>query len=224
MAWSFGDFLREHVIESAPVPQPTTDTSAESAKKTADPVVSIAMNTMSTPALSMPISADGSLTAGFTEKLKSKLAVSPSFSVVQIFMDNLTALTEVIPEEGNRFRAALKVSEKHGVSIQALMDAYQAMFEILDGEASKFSGRMGSQKDAEIGSREAQIAEINTAIEAKNAEIKALMENRDAIAIAVVEQNAKLNTAIVSFEGAQSAVRGEITDAMNKLKIYFGAK
>jgi predicted nucleic acid-binding Zn-ribbon protein len=91
----------------------------------------------------------------------------------------------------------------------------------LENEATSFKGVVEQQKANDVGSREKQVQQINAAIEAKNKEIQGLMEQRDGIATDIIAAKTKLGAAEASFEGAISSLQAEVSDSLQKLRIYF---
>lgn len=177
---------------------------------------------------SMPIgtnvSADANLTATYVGKLREKFGTSVFNSILTQFSSTMESLSEAIPEEGNRFRASLKVLGKQsGVSPEQLTEAYNSLLAVLDTEATKFKGSVEKQRSSEVDAREQQVQSINSQIEAKNKEIQTLMGQRDGIATDIVEAKTKLGAIVVSFEGAVTALHSEVSDSIQKLRIYFPA-
>ena len=157
----------------------------------------------------------------FTEKLRGKFLTSPFASIIEQLRTTVEGLSEDIPSEGNRYRAAFKLLKSQaGVDIAKLTEAYKSLIGILDAEATKFGKALEAQKATEVDSRESQVNSINAQIEQKNNEIGQLMNQRDEIATAIVDQKTKLGAAQASFEGAQTTLRSEINDQLTKLTIY----
>jgi len=167
---------------------------------------------------STPNPGDSTVTNAFIEKLKSKYATSPLYPVIEQFTTSLESLGDFIPEEGNRFRAALK--QLKGIDSPKLAEAYQSLIKVLEGEATKFSTVLTEQRSNEIGSREATIKNINSQIETKNNEMKSLMEQRDTVAGEIVSTKTKLDTAENSFEGAVATLRGQLEDSVRKVTMF----
>lgn len=164
--------------------------------------------------------ADPAMSSGFVEKLRGKYSTSPLYPVIEQFGNAVEAMSEV-PEEGSRFRAALKFLQKQsGIDATKLTDAYGSLVAVLDSEAAKFCKALEQQKATEVDTREQEVASINAQIESKNKEIAGLMQNRDQVAGQIVEQKTRLGATQASFEGAQAQLHAELQDALNKLHVY----
>ena len=120
------------------------------------------------PVASTPImtgAVDANLTASFVQKLHDKLANSPFNAVLNQFQSTMESLAEAIPEEGNRFRAAMKVLAKQtNTSPEQLTQAYSSLLGVLETEKSKFDGARSQQKVFEVDSRDKQVQAINQQI------------------------------------------------------------
>ena len=163
------------------------------------------------------ISADANLTTGFVAKLREKFTASAFAGVLMQFSSTLEALTEDTPEEGKRFRMAIKVTK---LSPEQLGEAYNSLLAVLDTEYTKFKGSVEQQKVREVDARHMQAESINQQIESKNKEIEQLMTQRDGINTDIVAAKTKLSAATVSFEGAVTSLQAEVNDSLQKLRIY----
>jgi hypothetical protein len=167
---------------------------------------------------------DSTLATGFIEKLKGKYSSSPHNPIVEQFAATIESLQEFIPEEGNRFRAALKQLQKtQGFDSTALSGAYQSLIGVLQAEATKFGQIISAQREQEISNREKGVSALQQQIELKNKEIADLMTQRDTVAGEIVVQKTKLDTAENTFEGAVNTLRGSIEDQLRKIQLYIPA-
>lgn len=157
---------------------------------------------------------DPALNSSFIEKLRTKFSNSPLYPVTVSFNKLLGTLQEFIPEEGQRFRAALKQLE--GVDADKLREAYASFSVVLDTETNSFGKALAQRKEAEVTAREQSVEQIN-------AQIKVLMDKRDGIAGEIVQARTKMSAADSSFQGAIVTLRYEIEDTVRKLNIYVPA-
>jgi hypothetical protein len=169
-------------------------------------------------------SPDVNLSASMVAKLREKFAASPYNAVLTQFAATMDSLSEAIPEEGNRFRAAMKVMGKQtNLTPDQLGDAFNSLLAVLDGESGKFKQQIDAMKTREIDARDQNVQQINATIESKNKEIQTLMQQRDDIATEIIAAKTKVGATVASFEGAVSALQSEVNDSLQKLKIYFPA-
>lgn len=224
--------LKHLVIEEDPnAAQPEPTPVAQSQRASGIPGIPGIPGLPSTPAPALPVTfptaipngtSDANLTATFVGKLREKFGTAPSAALLTQFTSTLESLAEAIPEEGSRFRAALKVlAKQNGVTSDQLTDAFNGLLSVLDSEAGKFSALVDKQKSQEVDARDTQVQQINAQIEGKNKEIEALMSQRDGIAMDIVAAKTKLGAATASFEGAVSSLKAEVGDSLQKMRIYF---
>jgi archaellum component FlaC len=164
--------------------------------------------------------ADANLTATFVGKLREKFATSAFAGLLTQFTSTLEALTEDTPEEGKRFRMAIKVTK---LTPDQLVEAYNSLLSVLDQEAGKFKARVDQQTVAEVDARDQQAKQIDSQIEGLNKQIEALAQQRDGILTDKVAAKSKLAAASVSFEGAVNSLQAEVNDSLQKLRIYLPA-
>jgi hypothetical protein len=150
----------------------------------------------------------------FVTSLRGKLAASPTSATIASFFTIAESLAEAIPDEGGRFRAALKTLAKtQNITQQQLADAFTTLIGVLDGEVNKTASAIQEKTAKEVTARENSIDGINKQIED-------LSKQRDQLATAVIEQRNEIGLAQSSFATAVSTLKAEINDSLNKLRIY----
>jgi len=236
----FLDKMKHLVVEDDPnavkeAPAATTPVAAQP-QPTSRPIAGIPgipgipgiTGIQSQPVQAAPVHVDGNvqaapddnLTQTYVGKLREKFATSPYSATLNQFMTTMESLSEDLPQEGSRFRAALKVMQS---SPDKLIEAFNSLLTVLDNEAKKFQSSVAAQKTNEVDAREGQVQQINAQIENKNKEIQSLMEQRDGIATDIVTAKKKLGAISASFEGAVASLQSEVGDSLQKLRIYFPA-
>jgi hypothetical protein len=193
--------------------------------------VTPAQPTFAAPSFTSPVattpvtvSVDANLAGQYVAKLREKFTASPYSGVLTQFAATLDSLVEAIPEEGARFRAAMKVLAKQtNLTPEQLTAAYQSLIDILEGEAGKFQQGVGQMQAKEVTSREQNVQQINAAIESKNKEIQDLMQQRDQIGTDIVAAKQSIGGKVASFEGAVNSLRSEVNDTLQRLRIFFPA-
>jgi hypothetical protein len=222
---TLGNFAKEYLFEGGGDGEEATSASAQAAPaRTATPTtaprptatVPVSVTPITTPVAVPASGAD----ENFVQKLRVKMAASPSSATIQAFTASLDSLAEFIPEEGQRFRAAAKQLLASGVNAGSLSDAYSALFGILDTEAQGFTTVVQQRTADQITARESQIETINASILDKQNEITGLMQQRDSISNEILQQKTKIATIQAGFEGAVRLLRSEVEDIVRKLKIY----
>jgi hypothetical protein len=166
-----------------------------------------------------PVTADANLASQMAAKLREKFTASPYNAILSNFASTLTGLAEDIPEEGRRFRAALKLQSN--VTVEQLTAAYQSLNEVLESEVGKFQQSVGQLQTKEVTTREQQVQQIDTTIQTKNKEIADLMSQRDQINNDIIAAKQNIGAKVASFEGAVASLKSEVRDSIQKLAIYF---
>ena len=128
-----------------PQPQPTQQTTRPSAVPGIPGLAGIPGLSASAPA---PVQAapvfhptgaapapDANLTQTYVGKLREKFASSPYSATLNQFNSTMESLAEDLPQEGSRFRAALKVMQS---TPDKLTDAFNSLNGVLETEAGKF--------------------------------------------------------------------------------------
>jgi hypothetical protein len=168
------------------------------------------------------VTADPNLSGQMAAKLREKFAASPYSGILSQFSSTLESLSEAIPEEGNRFRAAMKVLAKQtNLTPEQLAAAYQSLIDVLETETGKFQQAAGQMQAKEVDAREQNVQQINAAIETKNKEIQGLMQQRDQIAMDIIGAKQTIGAKAASFEGAVNSLKAEINDTLQRLRIFF---
>jgi len=211
-----------HKILSTFVELPEKPVSTQTPTSTPEPAASTSLNfalSQSVP-YNSPVSSgvsDPTLAENFGKKIQAAYSSSPNYNQIVQFNENLSSLKDDIPEEGSRFRAALKVLH---VTPQQMVDAYQSLIGVIVNEDKRFSQAIEQQRENEIGSREQKVKEINSQIEAAQNQIKDLMSQRDTIATESVSFKTKYDTAETTFDGAAKSLEMGIQDILRKFNIY----
>jgi len=170
--------------------------------------------------ITLSTTVDANLTAKYVTKLRGQLAAS-SLPIITQFKTTVESLSEAIPEEGTRFRAALKVLGNQGVTADQLAAAFVSLRDVLTAEKQKFAASAEQGKAKEVDAREAQVTSINSNIESLNKQIETLMSQRDKLQNEIIAAKTTLAGAQASFEGATSTLDAEINDILQKMRIYF---
>lgn len=224
---SIKSMFHDAIFEDTPETEQPNTTPQAPVQRAPRGIPGIPSTVVAAPASTISIpsgSADVNLSADYVEKLRAKFVATSTYALLTQFTATLESLSEAIPEEGSRFRAALKVLAKQtGVTVGQLTEAYNSLLTVLETESGKFQKSVEQRKVNELDARDQQVQSINQQIEGKNKEIQVLMEQRDGIAVDIVSAKTKLGAATASFEGAVSSLQAEVGDSLQKLRIYFPA-
>ena len=153
--------------------------------------------------------------------LHGKMEKSPASAIIQQFITILDSLSEALPDEGSRFRTAVKMLQNTAkVSQTQLTQAFSDLLAVIETEKGKFGKVVEAQTANEIGTRETSIKSLNEQIVAKQKEIEILASQREQMAMEMVTERQKIGSMQISFDGAVATVTGEVNDSLNKLRIY----
>jgi hypothetical protein len=150
---------------------------------------------------------DGDKRKGFVDLIHGKINTSPHAAVVKGFLDTVESLADAIPDDGGRYRAAMKLLGKtQNLTPTMLRTAHEASNEIINGEVTKFSSMV----------QQATTTRNNTMADLEK-QIADLTAKRDSL----IKQSEAETVLSVSFAQAVEQVQAETRDALQKLRIYF---
>lgn len=197
------------------------DSSADQAQPTAAPTKTVPLSSVTSastvravPTSGVTGAADPKQQSDFVTTLRNKLASSPASATISQFFTIAESLSEAIPDEGGRFRAALKTLVKTAnVTQPQLSDAFNSMLNLLELEHGKFAKVIETQTAKEVTARQSSITSINDQIEQ-------LSKQRDQLTTELMSQQTQIAGMQTSFELAVGVVSAEVNDSLNKLRIY----
>ena len=145
-----------------------------------------------------PSSAPAAVDQQAFQKLQATITQQAPQSLKQL-EENLSTLSDTIPDETMRFKAAVKLLSKSGISLETLSADYDKCSEILNNAKNAFDATVQKQTAIRVEERQNQITQLTQSIQSKQ------------------EQIAQLNTDIANINQQISTIRTDITTDQLKM-------
>lgn len=94
--------------------------------------------------------------------------------LVESLSDTLDTLAEAVPDEGLRYKAALKLLTKNGHPVDAILNDFDKCLGALDESQRTFEADNAAQLDAKVGSKQRAVVEYDTKIKEKEATVASI--------------------------------------------------
>lgn len=153
-------------------------------------------------------------------KLQNLLAQSVP-PVYGAFMEQYQALAEVIPDEGTRFRAALKTSKASSEQLLAALDQVSAT---LNHARDDFEQSFERNRQSVVGQAESSLKATDELIASKEGQLKALQDElvalrgkRDYDARQLTSENQRLQLIRGGFEAAHAQVLANLNSQKSRI-------
>ncbi len=160
------------------------------------------------------------------ERLETLLAGSAPPGYVELH-DFLSTLSDSIPDETARWRAALKLAAKRGHNVEALLGDFDKCLGILEEKYRQFDADTREQIKKKIEGRQSAIEALDQQILAKEglvvqiqAEIKDLAEQRRSESAAKDSSEAKILAVKGGFDSAYRIVHLQVSDNRRRLEAF----
>jgi len=143
------------------------------------------------------------------------------------FIGNISTLTEAITDEGMLYKAAIKLSMKHGHTSDRLILDLNKCFQVLEENHKNFLGEMSSQVETKVGGRNKVVAGLDQTIanhkmtiEGLVQEIARLEKSRSDEVMAIQADTAKIEQVKASFEASYADVHRKLSTTRDTLTKY----
>jgi hypothetical protein len=153
-------------------------------------------------------------------KLEGKLKASTP-PIYENFLEQYAALEGVIPDEGTRFKAALKTSH---CSLDQLSGAIDQMIAVMAGAQQEFGKSFEENKGRILGSLTQQIDADKGLIATRQSQLKTIQEEIASLQTKVANEesqvqteSARLETIRMGFEAAHAQIVGRLNDQKNRI-------
>lgn len=133
-----------------------------------------------------------------------------------VFSATLKSLSNYIPDEASRYKAAKDMLAAQGVTPVTISADITSILARLDNECRNFESAKSSKETSEVATREARLNEIA-------AQIQKLEDERSSVAAALVTAKQLIETKQQEFYGSANALKAEYQGSLDKIKTYLGA-
>jgi len=124
------------------------------------------------PAPSIDPSRAQQLDEAATQQLRTSM--SACYGSYGEFLSNMEVLADVVPDEGQRMKAAMKMLGKKGVGVAKVLSDVDACLGALESENRSFRDTCQSQVEQRVGSKRKALEQIKADIAAKQNQIAAI--------------------------------------------------
>lgn len=160
------------------------------------------------------------------KRLEASITKAAPPGYVEI-MDTVATLADSIPDEGARFRAALKLAAKRGHSLDDLLGDMDKCIGVLEGKKRQFEEETSHQMEAKVVARQKAISGLDEQIRAKQdqmtalqREVSELSEQRGTEAAAITSETANITAVRESFSAAYEVVYAQLQERRQKVSTY----
>lgn len=144
---------------------------------------------------------------------KLRTAMYPTAGPLATFLNTLTAMRNVIIDEGTAFRAVIASLTAQGITSEQINAEITAMDGRVNGEVARIGEKRKVETQTGVTDKEKRVADLNAQIEKLNQERdKLITESRTA--------QAEIQQKTASFDAAIVALRTEYGDVRRKLEMY----
>jgi uncharacterized protein YukE len=159
-----------------------------------------------------------------TESINAAIAGSAEFAPAASFLQIVTSLQTIVPDEGMRFNAAKQsqAATNPSVTPQTILDAVKSYAGVLANEASKFEGSFVAASEAELTDLSGQADALQNQITDLAAQLTQLTEQRTAIIASVTKKTADLAKAKIDFNSVTTTLTTNYEGLAQKVKQHLG--
>ena len=152
-------------------------------------------------------SADGGVDKDMLANLEKALDDSKdkSFGYLQ-FRDSLAKMEKKIPNEGNRFAAALAAAEGMGADANSITTTAQAALAVLAGEQKQFNTEMSERQKADVA-KQAKVTDIENQIHTLQQQQTKI--NKE-LAASANDIQTKQNNFIITYKSLVAEIKSDI--------------
>jgi chromosome segregation ATPase len=153
------------------------------------------------------------------QKLEASVAESAPPGYVEL-QDTLASLAEAIPDEFKRWQAALKLTAKHGNTVEALLGDFDKCIGVLEQKDRQFDDETQAQLKRKVGDKKAHIDQLDQQIIQLQQQIADLTQQRSQEAATMTQDQQKILSVKESFDAAYQAVHSQLTERRAKLASF----
>jgi len=200
-----------------------TDDSASEAgpegasKPTPAPAVSVVQNGKTAVAGHVAQNADPALMG----RLREAVAKSTE-TALRDFMAVVEALAEDVTDERSRYRAALRVAGKQGITLARIIRAFEDRLRLLQREKQQFEAAMETRFKEAVGGRQEDLERVNAEVAELRERLTGLESRAGELTAAIEAEQQKIEQVSTSFDAAYAVVASEIESEREKIGAHLG--
>lgn len=143
------------------------------------------------------------------------------------YKQSLQSLSKMDMDEKTRYQSAFAMAKTMGATPKSMVSSAQHYLKVLDDEQSKFNIALEAQREKQVGSRQAQLADLETSISQKkkkiqelSAQIEAHQQELGRKQNAITEARTKVEHTNRQFHLAYQSVSAQIRRDLERIKSY----
>jgi len=176
---------------------------------------------------SQPVNQSGfvadSVDQRMVEMLRTRLQSCSAQATINKFMAAADSLKRFIPDERQRYQAAVEQMQLAGVSPQEIVGAFDALNNALEDQTTKYKATSDAQKSL-LRPKQDNVAKLSRELERKQAEIKEMNSQIDTLTADITTEQRRIEATDRRFETALNAVRQEIQNSASQIRTYIEDK
>ncbi|MFA5070630.1 MAG: hypothetical protein WC528_05120 [Patescibacteria group bacterium] len=165
----------------------------------------------------------------FTAEIEEQLRTVPTPKGFDMFLGALENLTQFIPDEGNRFKAAMVTAAASGLTPAQIVEALEAQLAALEKILATFQSDLETEANESIAERESQLKTLATQIgdlQRQLADIQREMQKLSDDQRRLQDENAQVEQrkSLVTnrYSSAHAAKLGKTQELLSKVQRYLG--
>ncbi len=165
----------------------------------------------------------------FSADIEQQLGTVPAPKGFDVFLAALDSLGKYIPDESNRYKAAMESASPSGLTPGQIVDTLQARLELLRQIQTNFQAELEAEASEKVAEREQQLKALATQIDELDRQIKSLQKEKQdltddqrdlQVANAQVEQQKAQVTG--RFQSAHTAHLSTTQELLQKVRQHLG--
>ena len=154
------------------------------------------------------------------EQIVGLIEQDPGFQVFKKFNDTANTLTDIITDEGTRYKAAAKTT---GADATVLAQSLQTWQTVLAAEQQHFDNGFVAGNEQEIQAINAQAAELEAQIVELAQKLSELSAQKAKLEQDSIQRTAELGKAKIDFATVVQTLNNRYSAILNKLSKFLGA-
>jgi hypothetical protein len=173
---------------------------------------------------------DPSQVAAIDQMVSKELASameSAGSQFIAEWSDTLTTLADAIPDETTRFKTALSLLQKKGVSASDIVGGFDACLGALEAKDREFNQLLSDSFKKKVSSRQEAVQSLSASIGQKQAQIEAFKAEIAAVESQIAEakvviaaEQAKLDLKRARFTTAYRSYRAGVEEQRTRVSAY----
>jgi uncharacterized phage infection (PIP) family protein YhgE len=165
----------------------------------------------------------------FTTEIEEQLKAVPAPKGFDVFLGALESLNKFVPDEGNRFKAAMEMTASSGLTSKQISETLRSRLQTLQQILASFQKELKEEAEASTAEREQQLKGLAAQIEDLQSQINALQKEKQGLSederelqeknLQMEQQKAQVTN---RYTGAHSSITTKTQELLDKVLRYLG--